>query len=232
LDGAALSLLRIFVYMNRMIRFCLSAFFVVLLMAADTSWKSKTISQWSAEDAGHVLTNSAWVKRTTVAILPQRSEAQLREGGKMGGGGQRAGLGSLSESSRGETLDVRWESAAPVRAAELKAGETGAPDWEGDYYAIAVYDVPGISPVVQKSLSGELKQTTFLKRNGKKDLKPVRIDIVLMGKNRARVVYFFSRSAEITLDDQRVEFVAQIGRLYVTQFFDTGEMQFQGKLEL
>ena len=213
-------------------RSCLLLFSVVLLMAADPSWKGKTISQWSAEDAGQVLTNSPWVKRTTVAILPQRSEAQLREGGKMGGGGKRAGLGSLSESGRGETLDVRWESAAPVRAAELKAGETGAPDWEGDYYAIAVYDVPGITPVVQKSLSGELKQTTFLKRNGKKDLKPTRIDIALMGKNRARVVYFFPRSAEITLDDKRVEFVAQIGRLYVAQFFDTGEMQFQGKLEL
>jgi hypothetical protein len=129
-------------------------------------------------------------------------------------------------------VGVRWESAAPVRAAELKAGETGAPDWEGDYYAIAVYDVPGITPVVQKSLSGELKQTAFLKRNGKKDLKPVRVDIALSGNKLARVVYWFPRSAGITTDDKRVDFVAQIGRLYVAQFFETGEMQFQGKLEL
>jgi hypothetical protein len=37
---------------------------------------------------------------------------------------------------------LRWESAFPVRAAESKAGETAVPAWQGDYYAIAVYNLP------------------------------------------------------------------------------------------
>jgi hypothetical protein len=171
------------------------------------------------------------VKHAAIAILPQRSEAQMREGGKMGGGGKNAGLGPLSDISRGATVEVRWESARVVRAAELKAGDSG-PDWEGDYYAIAVYDVPGITPLAQKTLQSDLKQTTLLKRDGKKDLKPARVEIALLGKNLARMVYLFPHSPEITLADERVQLVAQIGRLYITQFFDLATMQFEGKLDL
>jgi hypothetical protein len=200
-------------------------------MAADPSWKTKPIRQWTAEDARQVLMDSPWVKRAAIAILPQRSEAQMREGGKMGGGGKNAGLGPLSDISRDRTLEVRWESAGAVRAAELKAGDTG-PDWDGDYYAIAVYDVPGITPLAQKTLQSDLKQTTLLKRDGKKDLKPTRVEIALLGKNLARIVYLFPRSPDITLADERVQFVAQIGRLYLAQLFDLAAMQFEGKLDL
>ena len=200
-------------------------------MAADPSWKTKPIRQWTAEDARQVLGDSPWVKHASIAILPQRSEAQMREGGKMGGGGKNAGLGPLSDVGRDSTLEVRWESAGAVRAAELKAGDTG-PDWDGDYYAIAVYDVPGITPLSQKTLQSDLKQTTLLKRDGKKDLKPARVEIALLGRNLARMVYLFPRSPEITLADERVQFVAQIGRLYIVQFFDLAAMQFEGKLDL
>ena len=46
------------------------------------------------------------------------------------------------------------------------------------------------------------------------------------------VVYLFPRSANITVEDQRIEFWAKFGRLSVTQYFYPQEMQFQGKLEL
>jgi hypothetical protein len=42
----------------------------------------------------------------------------------------------------------------------------------------------------------------------------------------------FSRADEITLEDKRIEFTAMFGRLFIAQFFYTGEMQFQGMLEL
>ena len=155
----------------------------------------------------------------------------------MGGSGKRAGLGSvdkvlLSGTTERPSLKIRWESAEPVRAAELKAGETDAPAWDGNYYAIAVYDVPGITPASQKSLRGELKQTTFLKRMGKKDVKPADVEVALLGKDVARILYLFPRAAVLTVDDRQIEFVSQIGRIVVSQFFDTGDMQFQGKLGL
>lgn len=202
--------------------------------AADPAWLAKPISQWNRDDAGRVLAGSPWVKWTRIAILPERGEAQMRDGGKMGGGGKRAGLGLDPAALAGDAgkLMVRWESAAPVRAAEVLTGETAAPEWDGDYYVIALYDVPGITPAAQKNLRAELKQVSFLKRAGKKDVRLERVDIDLLGSRTARIVYLFPRSAALSGEDRRIEFVTQIGRIYVSQFFETGEMQFQGKLEL
>ncbi len=77
----------------------------------------------------------------------------------------------------------------------------------------------------------ELKKAAFLRRDGKKDVKPARVEL-LFDEKGATVVYLFPRSEEITKDDKRIELVAQIGRMFVAQFFYTEEMQFQGKLEL
>jgi hypothetical protein len=46
------------------------------------------------------------------------------------------------------------------------------------------------------------------------------------------VVYLFPRSALITAGDSSVRFVAQIGRVFVSQVFFPEEMQFQDKTEL
>ena len=98
-----------------------------------------------------------------------------------------------------------------------------------DHYAIAVYDVPTPN---RWNLARELKGIAFLKREKKKDLKPSRVEILRGAGGTATVVYLFPRSAEITAKDGRLEFVVQIGRLFVSQFFYTQEMQLQGKLEL
>ena len=170
---------------------------------------------------------------------------QRREGGATGGGkgtGLRELDGGLFSTSPGPaksaqpkrkpgTLTLRWESAMPVRAAELKARELGAPDWEGDAYAIAVYHVPGLN-AGQKSLPGELKSVAVLKCEGKRELKPARVEVLQEASGFSTVVYLFSRSEPITKEDGRLEFVAQIGRLSLAQYFFPEEMQFQGKLEL
>ena len=166
-----------------------------------------------------------------MALLPERSEATLRDAGRMGGA-SRTHLGASADPALPKTLQVRWESAGPVRAAEMKAGETGAPDWDGDFYAIALYDVPGIAPSTVKMLRGEIKQTTTLKTGGKKEIKPARVEIDLLGGGLARILYLFPRSAAITPADGRIEFTTSIGRLFVSQAFETAEMQYQGKVEL
>jgi hypothetical protein len=214
-------------YNRRLAAFFL-AFPLVLLSAADPSWMSKPISQWDEEDAKQVLTNSPWVKHARPALLPALTEDQRREGGQMGGKHQ-PGKGKEG-SGYGDVLTVRWESAFPVRVAELKAKEIGAPDWEGDFYAIAVYDVPGL-----KAASNEisiLKRAAFLKREGKRDLKPERVDVLESANGLAIVVYLFPRSEAITGDDRRVRFSAQIARLSLERDFDPAEMEFQGKLQL
>ena len=216
-----------------------------LLDAAGPTWINKSIPQWNAEDARQILTSSPWVKNVIPVQLADLTAQQRREAGAPGGGkgtgfsGIDGGLFSPEKDgpkrpgpqSSTATLTLRWESAIPVRAAELKAGELGAPDWEGDYYAIAVYHVPGLN-AGQKPPSAVLKSAALLKREGKKDLKPSRVEILQEAGQLSIVVYLFPKSDGITLEDHRLEFVAQIGRLSLAQYFFPQEMQFEGKLEL
>lgn len=224
--------------------------FSAALLAASgpsgSSWTSKPMQQWSQEDAKQVLADSPWIKRVVPVELPPRNEAAVRSSGQMGGG-QGIGVEMLSPSaltgigSNGQgrprkrakphALEIRWESALPVRAAELKAQEDEPPDWQGSLYAIAIYDVAGLENS-SKALIKNFAKTAYLKRNGKKDLKPLRVELLPQEGGLTTILYLFPRTEEITSEDKRIEFAAVLGRLSLAQYFYTEEMQFQGKLEL
>jgi hypothetical protein len=224
---------------------CIAPCTAILLLAAEPAWKTKEVSQWSAEDAQQLLKSSPWVKKTVATVLPKRSEAQQRDSGRMGGG-EGAGIEALSPGNfigfgrpsrrfaanmrDQRTVIVRWESSLPVHSAEAKISDMDAPTWDGQYYAIAVYGVPGLED--QKKLPVELRKTAFLRREGKKDALPARVDLVYTDEKSAIVLYLFPLTAGITAKDRDIWFAAQIGQLFVEQNFDAGEMQFHGKLEL
>ena len=129
-------------------------------------------------------------------------------------------------------LLVRWESALPVRAAEFKAHEDPPPTLSDDGYTIAVYGVPAsFAKGDPTSLGKPLKESAALKREGKKDVLPSRVEVFQL-ENSVVVTYLFPLSAEISKKDDVVEFSALIGRLQVSQHFLVAAMQFQGKLEL
>jgi hypothetical protein len=191
---------------------------------------------------------------------PSRTEHGMRRGGGLGIGGIGIGTGgigrrastdsngnpggisdsrsgtndgsSTNASQTAPTLTLRWESALPIREAELKAREINAPSLDEDYYAIAVYGIP--SRAVNddsKQLADQLKAQAVIKRDGKKDLKPSGVQILLR-EDGPVIVYLFPKTAEITWRDHRIEFDAQIGRLKFTQAFAADDMMFHGKLEL
>ena len=60
----------------------------------------------------------------------------------------------------------------------------------------------------------------------------MRVAVLEMGGGMATLVYLFPRSARITVEDTRVTFSAQIGRLTLAQYFYPPQMQYQGKLAL
>src|SRR5580658_6404767 len=122
-------------------------------------------------------------------------------------------------------VSVRWESAFPVRAAALKVGETHVPGWVGDYYAIAVHD---IKLPFGRNIQNQLRGVSYLKRDMKKDLKPLRVVVLAGADSLATIVYLFPRSIGITKKDGTVGFVAQIGRLFVSVNFMPEDMQIQG----
>jgi hypothetical protein len=224
----------------------------ILLIAAEPAWKSKPVADWTEGDAQQVLANSPWAKIMVAGIARRRSEDELREGGQMG---QPHGVGydgvedrkrSLAEvignplliektpPSTAPTIRllVRWESALPIRAAELKAREAQPPTLSDDGYSIAVYGVPAsFAKGDPASLGKPLKEMAALRRDGKKDVQPSSVEVFEL-ENSVTVVYQFPLSAEISKKDGIVEFRALIGRLQVSQHFLVGDMEFQGKLEL
>jgi hypothetical protein len=228
------------------------------LTAGDSVWIAKQPSQWTAEDANLVLSSSPWAHQTGAVITRRLTEEQLREGGRLG---QPTGVGnagvdpkdseykispemlnvftgrggddrSLRSRAQALTLRLRWESALPVRLAELKAHIIAPPTLDGDGYQIAVYGIPG--PMFNedpKKLGDPLRDTAALKREGKKDVKPVRVE-VFQREDGLAVVYLFPLSAEISMKNGQVRFEAQIGRINVAHTFDLKSMEFLGRLEL
>jgi len=232
-----------------------------VIQADDPTWKDKQVSEWSDGDAKQLLADSPWVKSTTPSWtrnspsnsspMGQRSNVGfgipgLGFPGGGGGMGRRGGGGYPNNPNNNPNnypnsdtnqklpmLTLRWESAMPVREAELKARDVNAPTLEDDaHYAIAVYGVP-VTMINgdTKRLEDECKKNASLKREGKKDIKPTGVE-VLRREDGPVVVFLFPRSKEITKDDRRIEFDAQINKLSLTESFYLEDMTFQGKTEL
>jgi hypothetical protein len=224
----------------------------VLLIAAEPVWQNKPIVDWTDQDAKQILTQSPWAKNVVAGITRRQTEDERREGGNMG---QPTGVGYDGVDQRrarpvlpgnllpdpaappaprnqGIRLLVRWESALPIRAAELKAHVPAPPTLSDDGYSIAVYGLPSsFAKGDPASLGKPLKELAFLRREGKKDVKPWSAEAFEL-EDSVVVVYLFPLSAEIGKKDAFVEFDALIGRIRVSEHFNLEEMQFQGKLEL
>jgi hypothetical protein len=237
---------------------CLISISAVVAIAAEPAWKTKAATQWTEDDARQVLNNSPWARAITAGLARRQSEDELRDGGQMG---QPRGVGyegvdakgtgpklptkvtdivvpaqnggrSIRSTIQGINVRLRWESALPVRLAELKSHELDPPTLEAEGYRIAVYGIPGGNfKGDPKKLGDPLKEGAVLRREGKKDVKPSSVEVFPYPDGWA-AVFVFPLSAEISPKDKQVEFEAHIGRIVVTQPFDLGEMMFQGKLEI
>jgi hypothetical protein len=191
---------------------------VTLFAGADAAWRMKQPPQWTEEDAKQLLDRSPWSLPVQAGIARRLTEDQLREGGLMGqprgvgnegvdpkGSGPKVSLNVLtgpggddrSQRSlpRGTILHLTWESAMPVRVAELKAHVIEPPVLGGDGYEIAVSGIPGKSfSQDPKQLGDPLKKEAFLKREGKKDVRPLRVE-VFQREDSLTAVYLFPLSA-------------------------------------
>lgn len=142
-----------------------------------------------------------------------------------------------SDDEKPPKLTLRWESALPVREAELKARDENAPTLEDEnHYAIAVYGIPAsLANGDLKSLAEECKKKATLSRDGKKDLKPSSVQ-VLRREDGPVILFLFlkpkSAKEAISKEDRRVEFDAQIRRFSISQAFYLDDMTYQGKTEL
>jgi len=232
-----------------MIRFSIFLLPLIALLAADEPTWNKPLPEWNADDARAVLIGSPWVKVVTASFVRKLSESERREGGNMEAEGAGQGLGTEAldnlhlfggkSKSPGKKepppprLWIRWESALPVRAAELRANDTVAPELDGEDYAICVYNLPlPVTGFDMKVLPDNLKRLGSLKLDQKKEVKPSRVLVRPNGSEMATLVYFFPRGANITNAVTRIDFSAQVGRIMLQMDFFPAEMQFQNKLAL
>ena len=231
----------------------------VLSATGGQPWKDKAPSDWTDDDAREILSDSPWAKtvhpymeNSNNGQRPRRSSGPgvgigvpgigIGVPGGMGrypGGGYPGGSypggpngGGNPDYEAPPVLKVRWESAQPIREAELKIHETNAPSVDESHYAIAVYGVPDrMLNADAKALGDRLKKQASLKLDGNRDLKPSAVEI-LRREDGPVVVYLFPRTTEITQKDKRIEFTAKIQRLQSTQPFYVDDMAYRGKLEL
>ena len=230
------------------------------IAAGEGPWAGKPVSSWTEEDARKVLTDSPWARTVRLTVAHVETEDERREGGNMG---QPHGIGydGLADDRPREKLPtgivdivkpgdydahsgnvylsvtLRWETALPVRVAELKARilpPPGSDSTAGESgYTMAVYGVPNANKLSgdSKKLGAPFREFAALKRPGKRDVKPSSVE-VFQTEAGLVIIFRFPASAEITTADGRVEFDAKIGRVIIVQPFNLEQMQFQGRLEL
>ncbi|MFB3826013.1 MAG: hypothetical protein ACE15B_04555 [Bryobacteraceae bacterium] len=220
---------------------CLVAGMAVLATAQQPSWRDKPAAEWTRAEARQVLTDSPWAKSTLAKL-------NVTRGGGGGGGGGRIGVGVPRRRTGGiggypvprtpppaprqapaprkpPTLLVRWETAEPVREAELKTQDSGVPYGDEAHYAVAVLRIPN------RLLGNAGKPKAELHRKSGKTIKSTSAKVIPRDQN-GMVLFLFPRSKEIVPGDQEIEFRARIGTLEIKQSFSLAEMTWHGKLEL
>ena len=208
------------------------------------AWKDKPVAAWTEDDARVVMAESPWVKSVTPegggtagpskakrveSVLGQMGGVRM---GRMGMPGPRrmpSGRPEGPREQRASVVTVRWESALPVREAELKARDTSAPTVDDGFYVLAVYRLP--RDAVRAGMEKKLAKLGVLRRDGMKDLQAARVR-VLAREDGPVVVYLFSRTEGIRESDRRVEFSGEVSKWTVGAAFFTEDMRVGGKLEI
>ncbi len=171
--------------------------------------------------------------------------------GGMGGGGGLGGGAGTGYPSGGRSSDpdmggdrepgdrteapsavtVRWESALPVREAQLKLRQESVGADE-PYYAIAISGLPSrIANRDPQELRSRLLSDSYLKLKGKKKIALADVKLLTRDDN-AVLLLLFPKNPEITASDKEVEFSSRVAHMEIKQKFPLADMTFDGKLQL
>jgi hypothetical protein len=243
--------------------FCgLTISFALKLVAADQPWKHGDASKWTAQEVERILMDSPWAEMSPVTFgladegppppptleVPQAgmpSPKNAATDGRWDGG-----VGRVKHNGPPTlNVDVRWDSALPVRQALARKGAGGdaySPEQVRKDYIISIFGlVPGgrYGPASLNNQSGDgavdvrnpeemlesLMRYARLYPKGKNGIRP--IDAKL--DNASGTLHlFFPRSEAITLRDKEVTLEVRFGSLSVLKKFKLKDMVFNGQLEL
>ncbi|MEO7143481.1 MAG: hypothetical protein ABI165_08255 [Bryobacteraceae bacterium] len=168
------------------------------------------------------------------------------------GGGMGSGRGGRGGGGRPQAslVTIRWDSAAPVKAALLRQRPDDAaktPEAPVKDYVITVDGLPNVTRPADsdsnaddsggrrkrdpEAVREELMESTKLIVRGKRAIGPEDVKIDPARGNR-EIHFLFPRETPITAGDKEVTFTTQLGRMKVEKKFNVKDMMFRGKLAL
>lgn len=212
------------------------------LVAADF-WDEKDFTTWSDKEVEKMLTDSPWAKEVRVPISGPRGGGNAVRGGGLGlggGGGSRGRSGDFGAAPRRMSLTVSWRTALPIKQGFVRT-ETG-PDariepqhqefleQDEQFYVVAVSGLPAQFEQMAQDPDG-LVAETLLKLDKRDPLLPEGTEVFREGE-LVTIVWFFSRTVPITLDDKDVEFITTLGPNDFKKKFKLKDMEFGGELTL
>lgn len=256
------------------------------VIAADP-WQ-KDFSKWSEKDIQKVLNNSPWAREVAVSMGYGSDGGRGRRGrggddmndasagtsggmggagvggGNMGGGPGGGGVPSNGDTARLGAANpsvyflIRWTSAAPIKAALLRAKmakEDGISpqakasiEKEEEIYSITMVvpliggasgedaDGPGGGSHRKRLAGGDpeaearLVEATTLSWKSNKSIHPVKV--IMPVENSPDFVFHFAKTHPIQLEDNEAEFATRRGSMEIRRKFKLKEMIYNGKLAL
>jgi len=240
-----------------------------LLLIAEDFWVKKPYTDWSEKDATKLLTNSPWSHDVELSSGPSvelagggggRSrgsstgdnpatvgQQSTGDDGPGGGGPGRGRPGSMGEMGGGRggggsmMIRVRWQSALPIRRAQVVAGlghekadSDQAKQFLGQtipYYIVAIAGLPpNLTARMPDEALPELAKAATLVR---KDKDPIQAESAqkVPGENGV-IAFLFPKTSAITIEDKEVEFVGKLARFEIKRKFKLKDMMVGDKLEL
>ncbi len=194
-------------------------------------WDDKQPSEWSEKDVQRLLTKSPWAKGSAVEMSfggmggPGMGGPGMGPPGMDGPGGP-GGPGGPS----GMTALVRWESAAPIRA----AGKTKLRRDLSGSYVISVSGLDILSDLgATMGAAGmeSLKKGTSLQRSGKAPIAPS--SVTTSFDEAGVLLFYFPNDADpISPGDKQVVFQTKSEMFGWKVKFVLKDMQYRGKLAL
>jgi hypothetical protein len=213
-------------------------------------WNRKEASQWSSEEIDRLVTASPWAKQVKAsATLPG---GDINNGSKRpdeptipGAGGRIGGMSRPSiripvAGGRGDKVlfevIVRWESAKPV----LVALKTPLAEVFANHYVISVSGVPSAYATARtsndshddESAVDRMKSQSYLEA---KRLFPIHADVAQQAPGAFTQAFLFGFSNEklhLSLDDNEVTFVTQVGKSSIRAKFNLKEMMYRDTLAI
>ncbi len=248
----------------------------VLLLAGDF-WKEKKPADWSEKEAKKMTENSPWARESTPRMegaMPSGMPSGGR-GGRSGGGGgggapsaEAGSGGDMTGGGGGQTggggmpsmpaVQVRWDSAAPVREAFGKLDVQNPFPKElaekaANFYVITVEgmrvpmgrpqggakggqqgqqgDRAALTQEDLKRLQDRMLQAAKLVRKEKEPARPEGVRI-LPGAIGPTFQFFFPKSDPIAVEEKEVKLVVKLGPMTVETKFKPKDMVFGGALAL